>query len=64
MSAPSGEKCLCCGKSFPRPDVRVFDGWMHLERCYLEHHCGPDIPWPPDHQCAYDGEGREVEVLP
>ena len=23
---------------------------MHFD-CWADHHCGPDSPWPPGHQC-------------
>ena len=41
-------QCECCG----RPQARKASdpNRMHFD-CWAEHHCGPDNPWPPGHQC-------------
>lgn len=41
-------QCECCG----RPQTRKARdrNRMHFD-CWADHHCGPDNPWPPGHQC-------------
>ena len=40
--------CECCGVLLAK---RASDrNRMHFD-CWADHHCGPDSPWPPGHQC-------------
>ena len=54
----TAEPCLCCGRPTGANPPRVTNGPIHMD-CYLEHHCGPDVPWPPDHRCGVDADDDE-----
>ncbi len=41
-------QCECCGTRLTK---KASDrNRMHFD-CWADHHCGPDNPWPPGHQC-------------
>ncbi|WP_298519855.1 hypothetical protein [uncultured Nocardioides sp.] len=58
-------RCVCCGRFGAKGHIKVDRGLIHFD-CYVEHHCGPDTPWPPDHECAAEpaseSAAREAEA--